>query len=793
MIEYKIARTKKDLQNIYSFREQIYKNGLSNMEYKDEYDEMKRTVNFIALENNKVYANVRLIKGLPGSNGFGLPIEQHFNLSFYKKNSILPVEFSKLLISDNIHTNEIIIKFLTYVFQYADKHSIKFLCTLANTGTDDPKSIRIIYRIAQIKNLIHPSIQTLQKKGQDNPDTPLSPLYDKSILAKMEKYSRINYKILEKLEKQGLNLPFNMQLYTKIGFQATSIPAFILKYKKYVLPMTLKLEKTRIKNLKYDFNKEDSLLPKKEINCRNTNVVIQYVKSKNGDIDKLLKGISFSKEYLTDENNWIDCRTEIRLFKNARLLLNDKNVAFKIGYSSGQLKSVGIFNTIYKLFSSPLITYKMASTFSQLWNRVQTFKTIVSSRNKVYIILSKPKILPSKDICEFTRGICAAMPSLWNLETSINEIQCVRKGAPHCKYEIEWEPQKSIFKRIYFSTIDKFKTLIDAKKILKQKHQLLQRKYLELKQKTCENINLNQLLSKKNIKLQKILNGKIKELEKIYKRNLKQEMMVHHKEKTDIMENLTGIIDHEIKSNISSVNIIYDKFLKENLINENKKLLLQLIDICKNKICKTNLLATLERISIINTNYKDINYSINNSNRIIEKSIELCKLILNQYSQSDDLKNNVNQLIESFYSRYKKIYDKNNIRLKLNLQKNIDIKFNESNLLSLIQNIVSNSYNALIHQKYNKSKRIEITAHKKNNKLIMEIKDNGPGIPQKYQSHIFEPFFTTSAKNLGLGLPFSMKIIKYYKGEIKFKSNSKGTIYNIYLPIIGRKNETSSY
>ncbi len=159
MIEYKIAKTRQDFQNIYSFRKEIYKSKLSNLEYRDEYDEIKRTLNFMAVENNKVHANVRLIKGLSGSNGFGLSIEHYFNLSFYKKNNISPVEFSKLLISDNIKANDIIIKFFTYVLQYADKHSIRFLCTLANTGTDDPKSVRIIYRIAQIKNLIHPYIK----------------------------------------------------------------------------------------------------------------------------------------------------------------------------------------------------------------------------------------------------------------------------------------------------------------------------------------------------------------------------------------------------------------------------------------------------------------------------------------------------------------------------------------------------------------------------------------------------------------------------------------------------------
>ena len=783
-MEYKIAKTKKDIRNIYSFRKEIYTAKQAGLDYKDNYDEMKRTINHRAVKNNKIYANVRLIKGVNRLNGFSLPIEKHFKLSFYKKHKILPVEFSKLLISDNVSTNDIIIKFLTFVFQYADKHSMKYLCTLANTGTDDSGSVRTVYKIIQIKNLLHPHIKTSGKKEEKSPDNPVSPLYDKEIIEKMEKYSRLNYKRLAKLEKSGLNMPVNIQLYTKIGFQATSIPAFILDYNKYVMPMILEIEKARIKDLKYDFNKKESLVTKKEINCRTANSVIKYVKSQNGDINKLLKGINFSEKYLTDEYNWIDCQTTINLFRNARILLKDNEIGYKIGLSSGQLKSIGILTTFYKLLSTPLITFKMADKLSELWNRVQNFKTVIINKNKINVSLSKGSVFPSKEICDMTKGLCNAIPLLWNLKTKVEEIECVRKGDKHCKYIIEWELQKSIIKRIYFSTFDKIKTLIEAKKILKQKQQLIITKILELKQKNYENKKLNRLFNRKNIKLQEVINNKIKELEKVYKKKLQHEEIIHNKERMNTIENLTGIIAHEIKSNISSVDLLYDKFLKENLINKNREYLFKSLDLIKDKINKSNLITTLDKIHIIDKNYKDINYSINNTNKIIKESIELCKLILNNYSQFDIKKENINSLIKKFYKKNKEKFNKHNIQLNLNPLKNNNIKFNKNHFLTLIQNITSNSYNALIFQKRKISKKIWIKTMQQNKILIIEIKDNGPGIPVKYQSLIYKPFFTTSAKRLGLGLPFCMKIIKHYNGKIEFNSSQKETAFKIYLPLI---------
>jgi PAS domain S-box-containing protein len=70
--------------------------------------------------------------------------------------------------------------------------------------------------------------------------------------------------------------------------------------------------------------------------------------------------------------------------------------------------------------------------------------------------------------------------------------------------------------------------------------------------------------------------------------------------------------------------------------------------------------------------------------------------------------------------------------------------------------------------------------------LLVEISDNGKGIPEEHLPKIFEPFFTTKrvGEGTGLGLWVSYGIIKSFQGEILARSvEGKGTTFTIRLPL----------
>ncbi|MEM8533110.1 MAG: ATP-binding protein [Chloroflexota bacterium] len=77
------------------------------------------------------------------------------------------------------------------------------------------------------------------------------------------------------------------------------------------------------------------------------------------------------------------------------------------------------------------------------------------------------------------------------------------------------------------------------------------------------------------------------------------------------------------------------------------------------------------------------------------------------------------------------------------------------------------------------------TSHEAGNVLV-EIIDNGPGIPVEIQSRIFEPFFTTKevGKGSGLGLDIAYRIIvQHHHGDLRFTSKPGETRFQISIPI----------
>lgn len=70
---------------------------------------------------------------------------------------------------------------------------------------------------------------------------------------------------------------------------------------------------------------------------------------------------------------------------------------------------------------------------------------------------------------------------------------------------------------------------------------------------------------------------------------------------------------------------------------------------------------------------------------------------------------------------------------------------------------------------------------------VIDVKDDGPGIPRDIRDHIFEPFFTTKKKGRGLGLFSIYSIVKSYKGAIELCDEEVGTRFKIYLPLSEKK------
>ena len=99
----------------------------------------------------------------------------------------------------------------------------------------------------------------------------------------------------------------------------------------------------------------------------------------------------------------------------------------------------------------------------------------------------------------------------------------------------------------------------------------------------------------------------------------------------------------------------------------------------------------------------------------------------------------------------------------------------------VFMNILVNAAHAI-----NEKGEIKIETCSEDGQVVINIEDNGIGIPKENISKIFDPFFTTKevGKGTGLGLNMSYKIIEKHKGKIKVDSTpGMGTRFSVHLPL----------
>ena len=125
------------------------------------------------------------------------------------------------------------------------------------------------------------------------------------------------------------------------------------------------------------------------------------------------------------------------------------------------------------------------------------------------------------------------------------------------------------------------------------------------------------------------------------------------------------------------------------------------------------------------------------------------------------------------------IFNDRNVVFKSDLNK-LEILFDRTNLIRIINNLVKNSIQATNDVL---EPKILVQVKKINKSALIEIIDNGLGIPNELKEKIFEPNFTTKTKGMGLGLSIIKNLITNYKGTISFKSKKGETVFTIKLPV----------
>jgi signal transduction histidine kinase len=113
--------------------------------------------------------------------------------------------------------------------------------------------------------------------------------------------------------------------------------------------------------------------------------------------------------------------------------------------------------------------------------------------------------------------------------------------------------------------------------------------------------------------------------------------------------------------------------------------------------------------------------------------------------------------------------------------KSIQITFNNANretvyiradkeqMTQVLMNLLMNAIQILAEYG-----QIQVNLSQQQHKLILQVADNGPGIPLSNQGQVFEPFFTQRSGGVGLGLAVVRQIIQTHQGEINYETSMLG-------------------
>ena len=146
----------------------------------------------------------------------------------------------------------------------------------------------------------------------------------------------------------------------------------------------------------------------------------------------------------------------------------------------------------------------------------------------------------------------------------------------------------------------------------------------------------------------------------------------------------------------------------------------------------------------------------------------------------------LNRLIEQTLFLNSNLLKMDGIKVETDLNPDLpDMVGSEDQLQQVFMNLVSNAAEAM-ESKSGGRLRIETRHSLRDDKLLVDFKDTGIGIPEANLSKLFEPFFTTKkkGKGVGLGLSVAYGIIQEHGGSIYVKSKvGKGTTFNVRFPL----------
>lgn len=140
-------------------------------------------------------------------------------------------------------------------------------------------------------------------------------------------------------------------------------------------------------------------------------------------------------------------------------------------------------------------------------------------------------------------------------------------------------------------------------------------------------------------------------------------------------------------------------------------------------------------------------------------------------------------LIQSATEFMRREVERNGIELEVNIAEGLPwVEVDEGQLRQALYNLVRNAREALAGGGH-----IHVRARCDEQWVLIEVQDNGPGVPEAEAERLFDPFFTTKNHGTGLGLAVTREIAAAHGGSLRYKpATGGGSCFVIALPVRAR-------
>jgi hypothetical protein len=332
--------------------------------------------------------------------------------------------------------------------------------------------------------------------------------------------------------------------------------------------------------------------------------------------------------------------------------------------------------------------------------------------------------------------------------------------------------------------------LADRINVLKQEKELSQQQaFVAMKEN-------ERLVTEQNVQLEKKVHERTADLENrntelhaaMNNLRMTQQQLVES-EKLASIGQMTAGIAHEINNPINFVQSNVGPLKRD--IDEILELLSQLAEIDENK-------DLLEQINHLKSQYvkldveylkKEIQQLLNGIEDGSKRTAEIVKglRVFSRMDRSELILADINECLNSTLVVMKNM-TKAEVTLNVELGEDIPKTYCYPGKLSQVfMNLVTNAVQATrLPNRQPIDRIINVRSYFNDNKICVEIQDNGKGIPTEIQDKIFEPFFTTKdvGEGTGLGLGIVAGIIGEHNGHLSFTSSANdGTTFLITLPV----------